>query len=100
MIQNSEDNILSLNFIPYYFENMSGMNINYHKSEVYVIGGEEGSWKRIAANFNCKLGTFPMVYLCIPIHPYVPRKYDLQIVNHKLNKRRDPWQERLMLAGA
>lgn len=41
MIQNTEKDILNLKFILYCFERMSGMKINYHKSEVFVIGGDQ-----------------------------------------------------------
>jgi hypothetical protein len=40
-----------------------------------------------------------MTYLGIPIHFKKLRKQDLQIVNHKMIKRTDPWQGRLMSSG-
>jgi hypothetical protein len=44
----------------------------------------------IAARFNCKLGSFPMCYLGIPLHIKKLRKQDLQMVNEKTSKRTDP----------
>jgi hypothetical protein len=42
---------------------MSGLKINYHKSEVIVFGAEEETKIRIANMLNCKLGGLPMRYL-------------------------------------
>jgi hypothetical protein len=40
-----------------------------------------------------------MTYLGIPIHVKKLRKHDLQLVNCKMIKRTNPWQERLMSSG-
>lgn len=46
---------------------MIGLKINYHKSELYVFGAEQGDNLRMANNSNYKLETLPMKYLGIPI---------------------------------
>jgi hypothetical protein len=38
MTDGSESSILNLKLILYFFEWMSGLKINFHKSEVYVFG--------------------------------------------------------------
>jgi hypothetical protein len=48
MIQNREDNILNLKLILYCFKSMSELKINYHKSEVYVVGGDQKVKEEIA----------------------------------------------------
>jgi hypothetical protein len=53
---------------------MAGLKINYHKSEVVVLGVEEAEQERIVNMFNCKVGSLPMTYLEIPVsdsHPGV-----------------------------
>jgi hypothetical protein len=92
LIQNEETSIVNLKLILYCFESMSGMKINYHNSEVYVIGEDKGRREEIAAKFNYKLGSFPLMYLGIPVHTRKLRKTDLQMVNHKMGKRTEPWQ--------
>jgi hypothetical protein len=42
---------------------MSGLKINYHKSEMIVFGAEEETKIRIANMLNCKLGGLSMRYL-------------------------------------
>jgi hypothetical protein len=49
------------------FEDMSGLKINYHKSEVTVMGQSTDEQTRIANLFNCKSGSFPFTYLGLPI---------------------------------
>jgi hypothetical protein len=90
MIQVEEESMVNLKVVLYCFESMSGMKINYHKSEVYVIGGDNQLKGEIAARFNCKLGSLPMCYLGIPLHTKKLRKQDLQMVNEKMSKRTDP----------
>jgi hypothetical protein len=101
MIQNQEESILILNLklILYSFETMSGMKINYHKSEVFVIEEEEQIHVEIAERLNCMLGQFSLTYLGIPIHTGKLRKCDLQVVNVKIGKRVEPWQGKLLSSG-
>lgn len=46
------------------FEWMSGLKINYHKNEVFVLGVDA---VKISNNFNCKLGKLPFTNLAIDI---------------------------------
>jgi hypothetical protein len=50
------------------FEQLSGLKINFHKSEIYSFGKAkevENAYKHI---LGCDSGTFPLKYLGIPIH--------------------------------
>jgi hypothetical protein len=47
---------------------MSGLKINFHKSEIYYFGEAkelEGNYTEL---FGCETGSFPFKYLGIPIH--------------------------------
>jgi hypothetical protein len=57
------------------------MKINYHKSEVFVLGDEDIVKEEIVAKLNCKFGSSPMIYLGIPVHRRKLREKDLQVVN-------------------
>ena len=46
---------------------MSGLKINFDKSEVVILGYSPEKQRRIADNLNCRLSTFPVSYLGIPI---------------------------------
>jgi hypothetical protein len=63
LIQNTELGLISLKFILLCFELLSGMKINFHKSEVIVMGSENEEQARVARLLNCKQGNFPFTYL-------------------------------------
>lgn len=67
LIDRDDESIRNVKFLLYCFEMMSGMQINYDKNEVYVIGTTSQDQIDVAQMFNCKIGNFPMIYLGIPI---------------------------------
>lgn len=67
MIEGDEESVMNTKFLLYCFEWMSGLKINYHKSEVVTFGYEEEQQLRIANALNCKVGHLPMTYLGFPI---------------------------------
>jgi hypothetical protein len=58
-----EQTILNVKFLLYCFENMSGLKINYQKSEVCVMGCSEEEAKNVAEMLNCNVGQLPVKYL-------------------------------------
>jgi hypothetical protein len=46
---------------------MSSLKINFHKTEVIVVGASKEDSTRIANCLNCKEGELPMKYLRIPV---------------------------------
>jgi hypothetical protein len=60
--------LANLKVILMLFEQVSGMRINFHKSECIPmnVGDEEGH--EIAHLLNCPIGAFPLKYLGIPLH--------------------------------
>lgn len=67
------------------------MKINDSKSEIYTVGIEEES-HRIARSFNCKLGTFPLTYLGLPISDRRLSKAELSGTATKIEKRLQAWK--------
>jgi hypothetical protein len=63
LLDYDEDSFAAVKFVLYCFEAMSGLKINYQKSEVFgiCVGSEE--LRRVANIFNCNVGEFPMTYL-------------------------------------
>ena len=66
-LQYLEDDIINLKFLLFCYEELSGMKINYLRSKVFTVGLSEQESQRVADVFNCKLGSFPMRYLGLPI---------------------------------
>ncbi|KAE8790032.1 hypothetical protein D1007_35712 [Hordeum vulgare] len=67
MVSGSDFDITNLKFLFLCFEEMSGLKINSDKSEVVVRGFSEAEQHRIADNLNCKLASFPVSYLGMPL---------------------------------
>jgi hypothetical protein len=56
MIQNTDLSLINLKFILLCFELLSGMKINFHKSEVIVMGCDREEQARVARLLNYKQG--------------------------------------------
>ena len=84
--------IKNLKFLLFGYEEMSGMRINYAKSEVFTIGLEEEVSNRIATQLNCNLGKFPMKYLGIPIGDRRLTKDVMNIPAEKVQKKLETWK--------
>ena len=53
----------------YLYEMMSGLKINFDKSEVLLINGDDEKTLQYADLFNCQIGSFPIKYLGVPVSP-------------------------------
>jgi hypothetical protein len=50
------------------FEQLSGLKINYHKSDIFCFGQARECEEQYLQLFGCKLGQLPFKYLGIPMH--------------------------------
>jgi hypothetical protein len=78
------------------FEQMFGMHINYHKSDLMTINLSEDEENLFAQVFSCKIGQFPFKYLWVPLHYSKLRKEDLQLVVDKIMKGIAGWRGKLL----
>ena len=67
MVEGSDEDIQHLNFFLPCFQEMSGLTVNFAKSEVMVLGYSEEETNHITTRLNYRLGTFPTTYLGMPI---------------------------------
>jgi hypothetical protein len=91
-IEDSESNITNFKFLLFYYEEMSGLRINYNKSEVFVVGADNQHAVMVIGKFNCKLGELPMKYLGIPIDKDRLSKEKLSEPAAKVEKRLETWK--------
>jgi hypothetical protein len=87
-----EQSILYTKFLLYCFEDMSGLKVNYQKSEVMVVGGTEEEQNYVASMFNCNIGSLPMKYLGVMISDRHMSAADLSYVYRKVEKKLPTWQ--------
>jgi hypothetical protein len=76
-----------------FFEQISGMKINYEKSDLLAIGLDSDNANSFAEVFCCKQGGFSIKYLGVPLHFTKLKRADLQPV---IDKRIAGWRGRLL----
>jgi hypothetical protein len=81
------------------FEDMSGLKINFHKSEVIVMGQPLEEQVRIANLLNCKGGSFPFIYLSLPISDRKLSTEQWLFLVRKLSIKIEPWLGKLLTSG-
>jgi hypothetical protein len=64
-----DDDARNMKILLYLYEMMSGLKINFSKSEVIMINGDDERSIQIAEMFNCQIGLFPIKYLGVPVSP-------------------------------
>lgn len=79
-----------------YFQMMSGMRINYNKSEIVPLNLEDSDLLEISNIFGCPAGAFPIRYLGIPLHYQKLRREDLQPLVDKILKKLAGWRGKLL----
>jgi hypothetical protein len=91
LVQNDPIDLMNLKFLLLCFESMSGLKINFAKSEAFVIGADEEEQRSAAFMLNCKLGKLPMTYLGLPIDAMKLPIAAFQPLMHRVAKKVDPW---------
>ena len=66
-IEDDVDKAVNLKLLLYMFEMMSGLKVNFQKSEILTVGGDENVVNKYAEIFNCEVGSFPLKYLGMPV---------------------------------
>lgn len=63
------------------------------------MGLQEGVQQVVVDALNCKLGTFPMKYLGLPVSEYKITKAQLKYASDKIEKRLGTWQCEYLSSG-
>jgi hypothetical protein len=101
LFSSCEDHHLSnLKRILMLFEKVSGMRVNFHKSECIPLNVDEGKAHEIAPVLGFPLGKLPFRYLGVPLHFEKLKREDLQPIMDKLLKRLAGWRGRLLAYGS
>jgi hypothetical protein len=102
IIQYADDTIMCLGadenqarymkLLLYIYEQLSGLKINFEKSKILSIGGDNDMDNSFAEIFNCQVGLFPVKYLGVSISAKRMRVIDWMKLEEKLGKKLDTWQ--------
>ncbi|WVZ71541.1 hypothetical protein U9M48_020116 [Paspalum notatum var. saurae] len=81
------------------FEHLSGLKINFTKSELYCFGKAHQHLDSYMEIFGCKVGEFPFNYLGIPIHYKKLRNADWKKGEERFEKRLRSWKGKYLSIG-
>lgn len=65
--EDNPKNAIDIKLLLYLFEIMSGLKINFLKSEMFSVCADDDTMKLYADMFNCQIGSFPIKYLGMPV---------------------------------
>jgi hypothetical protein len=80
------------------FEQLSGLKINFHKSELFN-GTTKDCEQHYAKLFGCKLGDLPFRYLGIPMNHKKLSNKDWASIEEKFKKKLTSWKGKLLSVG-
>ena len=86
-IEHDPEKALNMKMLLYMFELMSGLKINFQKSEILCVGGDDNIPTTYADMFNCQIGHFPMKYLGVPVSYSTLRGVDWEFLEERYIKR-------------
>jgi hypothetical protein len=72
------------------FKLMSGLKINFMKSELFVIGGDNAVEEFYSDLFCCQVGKLPLKFLGVPVTYSTLKNIDWDFVNAKMVKNLVP----------
>jgi hypothetical protein len=81
------------------FEQLSGLKINFHKSEIFCFGNakdKEGEYRQI---FGCEAGALPIRYLGIPVHHRKLRNSEWNPIESRFGAKLGCWRSKLLSYG-
>ena len=93
------ENARNLKLIILAFEQLSGLKINFHKSELFCFGEAQDDVALYAELFGCGQGQFPIKYLGIPIHCRRLTNAEWKVVEERLQIRLASWKGKLLSLG-
>jgi hypothetical protein len=82
-LSHEPDKAVNLKLLLYLFELISGLKINYQKSEIFLVGGDNDIANFYADMFGCQIGTLPMKYLGVPVSFRCLKNSDLNFIDGK-----------------
>ncbi|GAU22230.1 hypothetical protein TSUD_227660 [Trifolium subterraneum] len=81
------------------FELVSGLKINFVKSQIYGINVDDRVLAADSTFLSCKIGSIPFKFLGIPVGPNPRRRETWKPVVEAMNKRLNTWNSRHLSFG-
>ncbi|KAE8779737.1 Hydroxyisourate hydrolase [Hordeum vulgare] len=100
LFEPNDHGIASIKLILLAFEMLSGLKMNFLKSEVIAMGMVDHAASRVANLLNCNLGSFSIKYLGLPVSDKHISIHEWEPLYGKVANRVSPWRGRFMSSAA
>jgi len=91
-LKDSRENAQNMKLLLYLYENMSGLKINFDKSEVLMVSQDPQKTLYFSETFNCAVGDWQIKYLGVPVSGSRIKVANWLPLDEKLLKRLDGWK--------
>ena len=81
------------------FEKLSGLKINFYKSELFCYGKAKEVEKEYVTLFGCGKGNYPFKCLGIPMHHKKLSNKDWQRIEERFQKKLSSWKGKFLSVG-
>jgi hypothetical protein len=78
---------------------MSGLKINFHKSEVFCFGQAKDHESQYEELFGCKKGSYPFKYFGILMHYRRLNNKDWEMIEERIEKKLSSWKGKYLSVG-
>jgi hypothetical protein len=98
-MEHNLEKALNMKSILCIFEQLSGLKINFHKSEVFCFGHARDMQDEYKILFGCEIGSLPFRYLGIPIHFRRLSNSEWKPIEDRFEKKLCSWIGKLLSYG-
>jgi hypothetical protein len=98
-LEHDLDQAKNLKIILCAFEQLSGLKINSHKSELFCYGEAKDYMDQYLQIFGCEMGHFPFRYLGIPMNHKKLSNKDWKAVEERFQKKLSSWKGKMLTYG-
>jgi hypothetical protein len=90
---------INMKLILCFFEELSGLKINYHKSEIFCFGKAKEEEEQYKQLFGCESSSLLFSYLGIPIHYRKLKNSEWNLVESRFENKLGCWAGKLLSYG-
>jgi len=91
--------VTNLKVLLYFFEDFSGLSINFAKSFLVYFGKFDNRGVMLTGILNCTLDSLPLKYMSLPSNPYKQGRRKLQPLIDKFYKKNSCWKGSTLSIG-
>ena len=95
-MEHNIEKALNMKLILCIFEQLSGLKINFHKSEIFCFGKAKEVEDQYRLLFGCESGSYPFKYLGIPIHFRRLKNSEWKMIEDRFEKKLASWAGKLL----